>query len=180
MGCRAEAESGVARERSALKKTLTFILALTGRGDRKSRAGYAIVSWGSSRDDGGALDKMKPRESITRAVEWLNALRIPLPLGGRGERAAEKYLRRNGYRIVARNFRAAGAEIDLVAMDGETLVFVEVKTRRTRDAGAPEEAVDERKQKQIRRAAERFATRYRADDGTMRFVIVAIDASGAL
>ena len=59
---------------------------------------------------------------------------------------AEKYLRRNGYRIVKRNFRAAGAEIDLVAMDGDTLVFVEVKTRRSRDAGAPEEAVDERKQ----------------------------------
>ena len=63
-------------------------------------------------------------------------------------------------------------------MDGETLVFVEVKTRRSREAGAPEEAVDERKQKRMRRAAEIFATRYRADDVTMRFDIVAIDASG--
>jgi putative endonuclease len=124
------------------------------------------------------LDKMSAREALARAVDWLDSLRVRLPLGRRGERAAEKYLRRNGYRIVARNFRAAGAEIDLVAMDGETLVFVEVKTRRSRDAGAPEEAVDERKQKQIRRAAELFATRYRADEVTMRFDIIAVDASG--
>lgn len=121
---------------------------------------------------------MNPRDLIDRAVSWLKALRAQLPLGRRGERAAEKYLRRTGYRIVARNFRAAGAEIDIVAMDGDTLVFVEVKTRRSRDAGAPEEAVDERKQKQIRRAAEIFATRYRADEVTMRFDIIAIDASG--
>lgn len=121
---------------------------------------------------------MNPRDLIDRAVSWLKALRAQLPLGRRGERAAEKYLRRSGYRIVARNFRAAGAEIDIVAMDGDTLVFVEVKTRRSREAGAPEEAVDERKQKQIRRAAEIFATRYRADEVTMRFDIIAIDASG--
>ena len=69
------------------------------------------------------------------------------------------------------------AEIDIVAMDGDVLVFVEVKTRRGREAGAPEEAVDERKQKRMRRAAEIFATRYRADDVTMRFDVVAIDAS---
>jgi putative endonuclease len=121
---------------------------------------------------------MSPRGLIDRTSAWLGTLRAQLPLGRRGERAAEKHLRRNGYRIVARNFRAAGAEIDLVAVDGETLVFVEVKTRRNRDAGAPEEAVDECKQKQIRRAAEMFATRYRAEDVTMRFDIVAVDASG--
>jgi putative endonuclease len=121
---------------------------------------------------------MSARDLIDRAVTWLEALRAQLSLGRRGERAAEKYLRRHGYRIVARNFRAAGAEIDVVAMEDETLVFVEVKTRRSRDAGAPEEAVDERKQKQIRRAAEIFATRYRADDVTMRFDIIAVDASG--
>ena len=115
---------------------------------------------------------------MARASAWIAELRAQIPLGRRGERAAEKYLWRNGYRIVARNFRAAGAEIDIVAMDGDTLVFVEVKARRSRDAGAPEEAVDERKQKQIRRAAEIFATRYRADDVTMRFDIIAIDASG--
>ena len=124
------------------------------------------------------MDKMKPPKRLARVVAWLAALGGDLPLGQRGERAAEKHLRRNGYRIVAKNFRAAGAEIDLVAMDGETLVFVEVKTRRSRAAGAPEEAVDERKQKRIRRAAEVFAARYRADEMEMRFDIVAVDASG--
>src|SRR5208337_1245299 len=110
-----------------------------------------------SREDGGVLDKMKPRGSIARAVEWLAALRGQVALGRRGERAAE---------------------IDLVAMDGDTLVFVEVKTRRSRAAGAPEEAVDERKQTRMRRAAEVFAARYRADEIEMRFDIVAVDASG--
>jgi putative endonuclease len=121
---------------------------------------------------------MKARDLIARASAWIAELRAQIPLGRRGERAAEKYLRRTGYRIVARNFRAAGAEIDIVAMEGETLVFVEVKTRRSRDAGAPEEAVDERKQTRMRRAAEIFAMRYRADETEMRFDIVAIDASG--
>jgi putative endonuclease len=115
---------------------------------------------------------------IARVSAWIADFRVQLPLGRRGERAAEKYLRRHGYRIVKRNYRAAGAEIDLVAMDGDVLVFVEVKTRRSRDAGAPHEAVDERKQKQIRRAAEIFATRYREDEIEMRFDIVAVDASG--
>ncbi len=115
---------------------------------------------------------------MPRVVAWLAALRGQGALGRRGERAAEKHLRRNGYRIVARNFRAAGAEIDLVAIDGDTLVFVEVKTRRSRAAGAPEEAVDERKQKRMRRAAEVFARRYRADEIEMRFDIIAVDASG--
>jgi putative endonuclease len=124
------------------------------------------------------LDKIKARGSIARVVELLDALRGRLPLGRRGERAAEKHLRRMGYRIVARNFRAAGAEIDLVAIDGGTLVFVEVKTRRSRAAGTPEEAVDERKQGRMRRAAEVFAKRYRAEDSEMRFDIVAVDASG--
>jgi len=122
---------------------------------------------------------MKRHQPIAQAVAaWLDALRGRVALGRRGERAAERHLRRNGYRIVARNFRAAGAEIDLVGMDGDTLVFVEVKTRRSRAAGAPEEAVDERKQRRMRRAAEVFARRYRADEFEMRFDIVAVDASG--
>src|SRR5580700_8577107 len=121
---------------------------------------------------------MMPRDLVARASTWIANLRAQLPLGRRGERAAEKHLRRSGYRIVARNFRAAGAEIDLVAIDGDILVFVEVKTRRSRAAGAPEEAVDERKQIRMRRAAEVFARRYRAEDSEMRFDIVAVDASG--
>lgn len=122
--------------------------------------------------------KIRPRDAISRAVAFIGRLREELPLGRRGERAAEKYLKRSGYRIVARNFRAAGAEIDLIAIDGETLVFVEVKTRRNRIAGAPEEAVDERKQSRMRRAAEAFVVQYRAGEKDLRFDIVAVDAAG--
>ena len=74
-------------------------------------------------------------------------------VGQQGERLAERHLKRQGFRILARNFRAAGAEIDLVAMDGQTLVFIEVKRRIGVSAGTPGEAVDWRKQEQIRRAA---------------------------
>jgi putative endonuclease len=142
---------------------------------RSCSLAFSLVAY---RENRGRLDKMSQRDLIARASAWIAQLRAQLPLGRRGERAAEKHLRRSGYRIVARNFRAAGAEIDIVAMDGDVLVFVEVKTRRSREAGAPEEAVDERKQKRMRRAAEIFAMRYRADDITMRFDVVAIDASG--
>ncbi len=90
---------------------------------------------------------------------------------------AERYLRRSGYRIVARNYRADGGEIDLVAMEGETLVFVEVKMRRSLEAGAPAEAVDARKQQRLRRAASAFAARMRAGARPMRFDIVAINAA---
>lgn len=99
-------------------------------------------------------------------------------LGPRGEREAERYLRRRGYRIVARNFKAAGAEIDLVALDGKTLVFIEVKTRLDNGAGTPEEAVDARKQHRLRRAAEVFAARNRASDREMRFDVVAVAFEG--
>ena len=60
--------------------------------------------------------------------------RAPLPLGRRGEKAAERYLRRQGYVLVARGQRDRLGEIDLVAIDGRTVVFVEVKTRSSVDA----------------------------------------------
>jgi len=95
-------------------------------------------------------------------------------LGRRGERDAERFLKRRGYRILERNFRAAGAEIDLIAADGGNLVFIEVKARRGAGAGAPQEAVDVRKQRRIRRAAEIYAARARAHDAPLRFDVVAI------
>lgn len=98
--------------------------------------------------------------------------------GRRSERLAERHLRWRGYRIVARNFRAAGAEIDLIALDGEALVFVEVKARRTNAAGTPLAAVDERKQRRLRRAAAVFAARHRASARPMRFDVIGIVGEG--
>ncbi|HUO06096.1 MAG TPA: YraN family protein [Candidatus Binataceae bacterium] len=120
----------------------------------------------------------RARAAIRRAADWLGTIGKPAPLGLRGERAAERYLKRKGYKILARNYRAAGAEIDLIAMDGATIVFIEVKTRRTIAAGSPAEAVDGRKQEHIRRAAAIFAARNRAQDCPMRFDVAAIRADG--
>jgi len=98
-------------------------------------------------------------------------------LGVRGERLAVRHLRRRGYRIVERNFRAAGAEIDIIAAQGNTIVFVEVKARRTGRAGAAAEAVDTRKQARIRRAATLYLAR-QPDGVAARFDVVAIDWNG--
>ena len=70
-------------------------------------------------------------------------------LGRTGERLAAEHLERLGYAIVARNHRTRYGEIDLIAVDADALVFVEVKTRRGR--GRPWDALDERKQRQVRR-----------------------------
>jgi len=77
-------------------------------------------------------------------------------LGRRGERLAERHLRAHHFKVLYRNFRApGGGEVDLVCRDRscDTLVFVEVKTRRGEDFGAPLEAVDLAKQKLIARGA---------------------------
>ena len=74
-------------------------------------------------------------------------------LGAEGEERAARFLAAHGYRVVGRNVRAGGVELDLVARRGRLVVFVEVKTRRSRTAGAPEEAVDFRKRERLARGA---------------------------
>ena len=112
---------------------------------------------------------------------WYEELpwRKRVPLGIRGEQIAARYLRRCGYLILSRNYRAAHAEIDLIAADHGTLAFVEVKARIGVRFGAPAEAVDERKQDRIRRAANVYVTRRRRiKDVPVRFDIVAIVGIG--
>lgn len=74
-------------------------------------------------------------------------------LGAQGEARAAEFLEGEGYRIVARNVRAGGVEIDLIVSRGPWLAFVEVKTRRSDRYGRPEEAVDARKQARLIRGA---------------------------
>jgi putative endonuclease len=80
-------------------------------------------------------------------------------LGRRGEDLAHRFLRRQGYTIVARNYRLASgaAEADLVARDGDALVFVEVKTRRDAGHGPPERAMSPEKHLHLRRVAREYA-----------------------
>ncbi len=73
--------------------------------------------------------------------------------GNRGERTAARHLRSLGMRILARNNASRLGEIDIVAADGDTIVFVEVKTRRSRAAGDPFEAVNHAKQRKLTRSA---------------------------
>jgi putative endonuclease len=96
------------------------------------------------------------------------------PLGERGEEAAARYLKRRGYRILARHVDSRLGELDIVAVDGRTVVFVEVKTRATTDAGHPAEAIDELKQRRMTQAALGFLKSQRLLNQSARFDVVAI------
>jgi putative endonuclease len=94
-------------------------------------------------------------------------------LGERGENVAAKYLRTQGYKILARNFRCAVGEVDIIARDGKALVFVEVKTRMYDDP-TPEEQVNATKQHQITKAAKFYLGRFGTPQPPARFDIVAV------
>jgi putative endonuclease len=97
-------------------------------------------------------------------------------LGKRGEDLAHRYLRSAGYVVVARNYRPAGGEVeaDIVAREGDIVVFVEVKSRASGDFGSPDRAIGSDKQKNVIRAARAFATRAGIEWSTVRFDTIAI------
>jgi len=95
-------------------------------------------------------------------------------VGKRGEELAVRYLEDAGYRIIERNYRCLLGEIDVVARDGESLVFVEVKSRRGEGFGDPQEAVGPRKQKKISRIAQYYLKEKRLRDVRARFDVVAV------
>jgi putative endonuclease len=95
--------------------------------------------------------------------------------GSLGEKLAGRFLRKNGYKILYRNFRGqSGGEIDIVCRDDDTLVFVEVKTRTREDFGRPVEAVGSQKQKQISRGALAWLRLLDNPDILFRFDVVEI------
>src|SRR5438876_3965713 len=108
-----------------------------------------------------------------------------LQLGIRGEKLACRFLRRNGYKVLYRNFRGrTGGEIDIVCRDNDTLVFVEVKTRTREDFGRPSAAVNRDKQKRIARGGLAWLRLLDNPDILFRFdvveVIIADDAKPRL
>ncbi len=105
-----------------------------------------------------------------RIRQWLS----PPTLGQRGERAAVKFLKRLGYIIVAESSRDKTGEIDIVAVDGRTIVFVEVKTRTSHIAGHPADAVDVDKQQRLSRLALRYLRRHDLLEKRWRFDIIAV------
>jgi putative endonuclease len=105
---------------------------------------------------------------------WFRQLFPERPLGQRGEAAAARHLRRHGYQILARGDRLWPGELDLVALDGQTIVFVEVKTRQSQQAGHPSESVDAAKQRRLTRLAVTFLKRHGLLEHPARFDVVAV------
>jgi putative endonuclease len=105
---------------------------------------------------------------------WRDRLFPKKTLGQRGEEAAARYLRRRRYKILARGDDFGPGELDLVVLDRKTIVFVEVKTRQSDQAGHPAEAVDTEKQRRLTRAAVNFLKRHRLLEYPARFDVIAI------
>jgi len=100
-----------------------------------------------------------------------------LSLGKMGEELAVTQLRTMKYQILERNYRCLLGEMDIIAREKGSLVFVEVKTRATKDFGGPAAAVHERKQRQLSRIALLYLNQKKIRDVPARFDVVAVDLS---
>jgi len=94
--------------------------------------------------------------------------------GALGENVAVSFLQQNGYTILEKNFYYNHGEIDIVAKDGNVLVFVEVKSRHSDKFGEPEESVTPKKQEIIRRTAEGYVSSKNLEETECRFDVVSI------
>lgn len=110
---------------------------------------------------------------------WLNRWFLPLfsgqtSLGQRGEDFAVRYLKRLGYHVVGRQVDLRVGELDVVAVDGRTVVFVEVKTRTSDSAGTAAEAVDQQRQERMTRAALAYLKAHGLLEYSARFDVIAL------
>ena len=94
--------------------------------------------------------------------------------GFSGENSATKFLKNKKYKILAQNYKTKVGEVDIVALDGKTIVFIEVKMRETLAFGRPSEAVGRQKQAKIHRTAHEFLVRQHLLDSPVRFDVVEI------
>ena len=101
-----------------------------------------------------------------------------LNLGEMGERLALKKIKRLGYKFIAKNYRCSLGEIDLIAKDGDCLVFIEIKTRKGRSTGYAKEAIDQRKMRQISKVALTYMKANNCCDVKSRFDVIAINIKG--
>jgi putative endonuclease len=99
-------------------------------------------------------------------------------LGQEGERIAERYLIKKGYKLVERNYRCPSGELDLIVLDRRVIVFVEVKTRTGDAFGTPFEAVEFRKQQKMTQAAQYFLAQKGLHQRDARFDVVGISWPG--
>jgi putative endonuclease len=94
--------------------------------------------------------------------------------GELGEKIAAEYLKKQGFKIIDRNFRIRGGEIDIIALDGETLVFIEVKTRRSSEFGTPLEAITPWKLRALIKTAQFYKIKHPSLPESMRIDAVAV------
>ena len=99
-------------------------------------------------------------------------------LGREGERIAEEYLKKKGYKLIERNYRCKGGELDLIVLDRRVVVFVEVKTRTGHGFGSPFEAVEYHKQQRMIRAAQVFLSEKKLHQRDARFDVVGVSWPG--
>ncbi len=95
-------------------------------------------------------------------------------IGKKGEEIARSYLEKNGYEIITANYRTKYGEIDLIARDGKTLVFIEVKTRTQIKFGSPFDALTESKRLNISRVALHYLMTHGGTEQPSRFDVVAV------
>lgn len=105
-----------------------------------------------------------------------------LRLGHRGEEAAANYLKRNGYRVINKNYSCRLGEIDIVAVENETLVFIEVRSRSSDKYGLPQESVTIRKQMKLRQLAWHYLKEEGKTGSSCRFDVISVqfDRNGCL
>jgi putative endonuclease len=97
-----------------------------------------------------------------------------LDLGRLGEDLALKKIKSLGYKCVARNYRCPLGEVDLIARDGDALVFIEIKTRKGRSIGYAKESVNKRKRRQLSKVALAYMKSHNVEDTKSRFDVVAV------
>lgn len=101
-------------------------------------------------------------------------------LGQEGEGLAERLLKARGYKILARNYRCRLGEVDLIAEKGETISFIEVKTRRATDKVSPRELISHGKQVHLSKVAHHYLACEKKEDCNANFIVVIIDWSQSL
>jgi putative endonuclease len=111
------------------------------------------------------------------AINWLLSRLFKPSLGAWGEWVALRYLRRQGWDIVARNWKGKRGELDLVAFDEDFLVFVEVKTRQVPSPLTPEDQITKKKEMMLDSLISEFTLRYEVFDCPTRLDVIAIETA---
>lgn len=148
-----ESSASTERARANLPKTAT---------QSRRRAAPSDASEGGKKPD-SAMEPASKKRGIRNQE-----------LGRKGEDAAERYLAHRGYEILERNWTCFAGEADIIARDGNCLVFVEVKTRKNTDKGFPSEAVNAKKRERYEKIALAYASSYPEAGMQVRFDVISI------